>query len=47
VAVRVVPTKGGSSFAARSASETGWYDFGVNATRLDEWQRAMEARLAR
>jgi opacity protein-like surface antigen len=27
-----------SSFAARSVSAIGWYDFGVNAVRLEAWQ---------
>jgi uncharacterized protein (DUF1499 family) len=46
VAVRALPVgDGASSFAARSVSETGWYDFGVNAARLKAWQAAAEVLL--
>ncbi len=46
VSVRALPVgDGASSFAARSVSAIGWYDFGVNAVRLEAWQAAAEARL--
>jgi uncharacterized protein (DUF1499 family) len=46
VAVRALPVgDGASSFAARSVSETGWYDFGANAARLEAWQAAAEVLL--
>jgi uncharacterized protein (DUF1499 family) len=45
VTVRVVPMPQGSSFAAHSRSEVGWYDFGVNEARLEVWQAQAEDRL--
>jgi hypothetical protein len=46
VTVRALPVgDGASSFAAFSASETGWYDFGANAARLEAWQAAAEVLL--
>lgn len=45
VAVRVLPAGQGSTFAAYSRSELGWWDLGVNAARLQGWQRAAEERL--
>lgn len=46
VAIRVLPAPGGgATFAAFSHSETGWWDLGVNAERLEDWQSALEARI--
>lgn len=47
IAVKVLPLPDGrTSFAAYSRSETGYWDLGVNAARLDEWTRAVVERLA-
>jgi uncharacterized protein (DUF1499 family) len=44
VAVRVLPQgPGRSSFAAYSRSETGYWDLGVNARRLEQWIQAVLA----
>lgn len=46
IAVKVLPLPdGGSSFAAYSRSETGYWDLGVNAARLQAWLRAVVDRL--
>ena len=45
VTVRVLPAEDGATFAAYSASEFGWRDFGVNAARLRDWQAEVERRL--
>ncbi len=44
VAIRVLPQgPGRSSFAAYSRSETGYWDLGVNAQRLESWIAALLA----
>lgn len=44
VAIRVLPQADGrSSFAAYSRSETGYWDLGVNAQRLETWIAALLA----
>lgn len=46
IAVKVLPLPdGGSSFAAYSRSETGYWDLGVNAARLEAWIRAVVERV--
>jgi uncharacterized protein (DUF1499 family) len=45
ITVRVLPTESGATFAAYSVSELGWWDFGVNRSRLEAWQQAAEQRL--
>lgn len=46
IAVKVLPLPDGrSSFAAYSRSETGYWDLGVNAARLQAWIRAVVDRL--
>lgn len=48
IAVRVLPMgEGGSSFAAYSQSEIGYYDFGANRRRLERWAARVEARLGK
>ncbi|MCL6607083.1 MAG: DUF1499 domain-containing protein [Geminicoccaceae bacterium] len=45
IAVKVLPLPDGrTSFAAYSRSETGYWDLGVNAARLEEWSRAVVER---
>ncbi len=46
IAVKVLPLPDGrSSFAAYSRSETGYWDLGVNAARLEAWIRAVVDRV--
>jgi uncharacterized protein (DUF1499 family) len=46
IAVRVLPAgENGSSFAAYSRSELGYFDFGANRRRLERWVARVEARL--
>ncbi len=45
ITIRVLPAGSGASFAAHSRSEFGWWDFGVNSSRLERWQHAAEQRL--
>ncbi|MCS6781111.1 MAG: DUF1499 domain-containing protein [Geminicoccaceae bacterium] len=48
IAVKVLALPDGrTSFAAYSRSETGYWDLGVNAARLEEWTRAVLERLGR
>ena len=45
IAIKVLPLPDGrTSFAAYSRSETGYWDLGVNAARLEEWSRAVVER---
>ena len=44
-AVQIVGGEGQASYAAYSRSLQGYYDFGVNRRRLEDWQRAVAARL--
>lgn len=47
IAVKILSLPDGrTSFAAYSRSETGYWDLGVNAARLEEWSRAVAERLA-
>lgn len=46
IAVKILTLPDGrTSFAAYSRSETGYWDLGVNAARLEEWSRAVLDRL--
>lgn len=42
IAIRVLPTGDGVTFAAYSRANLGWWDFGVNRARLDRWIEAVE-----
>lgn len=42
IAIKILPLPDGrASFAAYSRSQTGYWDLGVNAERLDSWTRAL------
>lgn len=46
IAIKVLPLANGrSTFAAYSRSNTGYWDVGVNASRLDAWIGALLVRL--
>lgn len=42
IAIRVLPTEGGVTFAAYSRANLGWWDLGVNRARLDRWIAAVQ-----
>ncbi|WP_456429418.1 DUF1499 domain-containing protein [Rhodocaloribacter sp.] len=46
VAIRVTPQAGGSALHLRSASRTGYSDFGVNGRRVRRFLEALAERLA-